>query len=460
MKKPARQRRATAGRSPRRRGDRRGHARRSLRRARPPRGRRAGWSPRLRSATPSASSAFTLDGKPARRARRAASTAGFFEGRSSLRKRQPLRYRAAQRRRRLVLSPTPIRFGPVLGPMDDYYIAEGTHLRLFDKLGAHLDRRMRASTASISPSGRRTPGASRWSATSTTGTAAAIRCASASTPASGRSSFPTSARATLYKYEIIGARRRAAAAEGRPLRLRAPSCGRRPPRSSRRRSTIDWSDDGASRAWAQGRPAPRRRCRSTRCISAPGSARDDGTLPDLGRARRPADPLCRRDWASPISSSCRSPSIRSIRPGATSRPASTRRRARFGDPARLRALRRRRPPRRHRRHPRLGAGAFPDRRARPGAASTAPRSTSTPIRARASIPTGTPRSTISAAREVVDLPDQQRALLARALPHRRPARRCGRLDALPRLFAQGRRMDAQRGRRPREPRGDRLPAGA
>ena len=34
---------------------------------------------------------------------------------------------------------------------------------------------------------------------------------------------------------------------------------------------------------------------------------------------------------------------------------------------RLRPLRRRRPPRRHRRHPRLGAGAFPDRRARAGA---------------------------------------------------------------------------------------------
>ena len=38
--------------------------------------------------------------------------------------------------------------------------------------------------------------------------------------------------------------------------------------------------------------------------------------------------------------------------------------ARFGDPRRLRALRRRRPPGRRRRHPRLGAGAFPGRRAR------------------------------------------------------------------------------------------------
>ena len=27
--------------------------------------------------------------------------------------------------------------GPVLGPLDDYYIAEGNHLRLYDRLGAH-----------------------------------------------------------------------------------------------------------------------------------------------------------------------------------------------------------------------------------------------------------------------------------------------------------------------------------
>jgi 1,4-alpha-glucan branching enzyme len=32
----------------------------------------------------------------------------------------------------------PYSFGPVLGPMDDLLIAEGTHWRLYDKLGAHL----------------------------------------------------------------------------------------------------------------------------------------------------------------------------------------------------------------------------------------------------------------------------------------------------------------------------------
>ncbi len=41
-------------------------------------------------------------------------------------------------------------------------------------------------------------------------------------------------------------------------------------------------------------------------------------------------------------------------------------------------------------------------------------------------------------REVGQHPDRQRALLARPLPHRRLARRCRRLHALSRLFAQSR----------------------
>ena len=53
----------------------------------------------------------------------------------------------------------------------------------------------------------------------------------------------------------------------------------------------------------------------------------------------------------------------------------------------------------------------------------------------------------------------QRAVLARRVPHRRPARRRRRLDALPRLLAasDGEWIPNQL-RRPREPRGDRLPA--
>ncbi len=43
------------------------------------------------------------------------------------------------------------------------------------------------------------------------------------------------------------------------------------------------------------------------------------------------------------------------------------------------------------------------------------------------------------------------------IPHRRPARGCGRLHALPRLLAQTRRVGAERPRRAREPGGDLFP---
>jgi len=61
---------------------------------------------------------------------------GFFEGIVKLNKLQPVNYHARNEGGEWnVLDP--YSFGPVLGPMDDYYIGEGSHLRLFDKLGAH-----------------------------------------------------------------------------------------------------------------------------------------------------------------------------------------------------------------------------------------------------------------------------------------------------------------------------------
>ena len=80
--------------------------------------------------------AFTLAGKQAGELTRR-DDAGFFEGVLSIRKRQPLRYRARNAGGEWLVT-DPYSFGPVLGPMDDYYIAEGSHLRLFDKLGSHL----------------------------------------------------------------------------------------------------------------------------------------------------------------------------------------------------------------------------------------------------------------------------------------------------------------------------------
>jgi 1,4-alpha-glucan branching enzyme len=62
--------------------------------------------------------------------------AGFFEGIIAVKKAQPVRYRARNGGGEWTVT-DPYSFGPVLGPMDDYYIREGSHLRLFDKMGAH-----------------------------------------------------------------------------------------------------------------------------------------------------------------------------------------------------------------------------------------------------------------------------------------------------------------------------------
>jgi 1,4-alpha-glucan branching enzyme len=78
--------------------------------------------------------AFTLDGKAAGVLHAIAD--GVFEGRLTIRKPRPVRYLARNAGGEWWVD-DPYAYGPVLGPMDDYYIAEGTHLRLFDKLGAH-----------------------------------------------------------------------------------------------------------------------------------------------------------------------------------------------------------------------------------------------------------------------------------------------------------------------------------
>jgi 1,4-alpha-glucan branching enzyme len=63
---------------------------------------------------------------------------GLFVGKVAIRKRQPLRYHARYPGGGDYWMTDPYSFGPVLGPMDDYYIAEGSHHRLFDKMGAHV----------------------------------------------------------------------------------------------------------------------------------------------------------------------------------------------------------------------------------------------------------------------------------------------------------------------------------
>ncbi|MGO4166220.1 1,4-alpha-glucan branching protein GlgB [Novosphingobium sp. YAF33] len=52
---------------------------------------------------------------------------------------QPVRYRCTAGDSDWLVT-DPYTFGPVLGPVDDLLIAQGTHFRLFDKLGAHIMR--------------------------------------------------------------------------------------------------------------------------------------------------------------------------------------------------------------------------------------------------------------------------------------------------------------------------------
>ena len=62
--------------------------------------------------------------------------AGFFEGKIKLKNRQTIRYEATRGSDSWSFIDSYV-LGPVLGPLDDYFLAEGTHLRLYDRLGAH-----------------------------------------------------------------------------------------------------------------------------------------------------------------------------------------------------------------------------------------------------------------------------------------------------------------------------------
>ncbi|WP_018604351.1 1,4-alpha-glucan branching protein GlgB [Uliginosibacterium gangwonense] len=62
---------------------------------------------------------------------------GFFEGLVTVTRQGLIRYAVSNAGGQWSVL-DPYACGPVLGPMDDYYSAEGSHLRLYDKLGAHI----------------------------------------------------------------------------------------------------------------------------------------------------------------------------------------------------------------------------------------------------------------------------------------------------------------------------------
>jgi 1,4-alpha-glucan branching enzyme len=90
-----------------------------------------------RAVLPGAESAeaFDLAGKSLGKLNRV-HEGGLFEGKVSGGP-QPVRYHCHAGAHAWEVT-DPYSFGPVLGPVDDFLIAEGRHLRLFDKMGAHL----------------------------------------------------------------------------------------------------------------------------------------------------------------------------------------------------------------------------------------------------------------------------------------------------------------------------------
>ena len=115
----------------------------------------------------------------------------------------------------------PYRFGPLLGDLDAYLIAEGTHLRLYDVLGAHPPRDRRRRRRRVRGVGAERERGSASSATSTTGTAARHR--DALSPRMRRVGALRARRGRGTALQVRDRRRRdgsAAAAQGRSVRLR------------------------------------------------------------------------------------------------------------------------------------------------------------------------------------------------------------------------------------------------
>ena len=272
----------------------------------------------------------------------------------------------------------------MLSEDDLYLFNEGTHLRLFDKLGAHIARHAGATGVAFGV----------WAPN-----ALAVSVIGSFNGWNPRT-HPMRKRGASGIWEVFVPGHRARRAvqvphhhppgrrhrrQDRPVRLLHAAPARhgldrlrpRPLRLGRRRV------DGDA-APAPGHRAPDDDLRGARRLVAPRRGR---ALADLARAGRQPGALRGRDGlhasradagvGAPVRRLVGLPDRRLLRADVALRHAR-----------RLPRLRRRRAPRRARRDPRLGAGALPQGRATASASSTARISTSTPTRARASTRTG------------------------------------------------------------------------
>ena len=466
---------------------------------RPPSGRRAGvrrhrTTGRRRAVRPAARGRRRrparrrrgLVPRPARRPRRAPdrrrlggahAAARRRRGRRPRRGRHPLRGPAAARRRHLrgarcrsspattasrsptataraaptpTPSTTPTAGCRRVGELDQHLIREGRHERLWDVLGAHVRRydTPRGTVEGVSfavwaPNARGvkvTGDFDYWEAR-------AYPMRSLGSSGVWEIFIPGVQVGSRYRYHVLGAdgtwREKsdplAFATEVPPLNASVVT-----------ESTYEWADDAwlAERAERRLARAADERLRGARRLVAAG--------PVLPRSWPTSSSTTSSPPASPTSSSCRSPSTRSAAPGATRSPRTTRRPSRFGTPDDLRYL----VDRAHQ----AGIGVIVDWVPAhfPKDEWALARFDGTPLYEHADPRRG---EQLDWGTYVFDFgrSEVRNFLVANALywcqgvPHRRPPRRRGGLDALPGLLA--RRLGAQHPRRPGEPRGGGVPAG-
>ena len=328
----------------------------------------------------------------------------------------------------------PYRFWPTLGDVDLHLIGEGRH----EGSGGTSARttastKARAGTAFAvwAPNAR---SGARGRRLQRVGRRACTRCASLGS--SGVWELFVPGVGAGRPVQVRGRHRRRRARRSRPTRSRArPRC--RPARPAWCRRVA--ARLGATTAWLAERaaadPLRPRRCRSTRCTSARGGAACGGyralDLPRAGRAGYVGRPGLHPRRAP---AGRRAPVRRLVGlPGDVVLRADSR----FGSPDDFRYLVDRLHQAGHRRDRRLGAGPLPE-----GRLGAGPLRRHRALRARRPPPgrasrLGHARLQLRPQRGA-QLPRGQRPVLDRGVPHRRPAGRRGRLDALPRLLPSSR----------------------
>ena len=331
-----------------------------------------------------------------------------------------------------------------LGELDLHLAGEGRHERIYERLGAHLTDEG-VAFAVWAPNARGVSVVGDWNLWE--GRAQPLEPQGSS--GIWAALVPEASEGDAYKFEVRGADGRAAP-EVRPVRVPrrdpAEDCVPDLPvplRVGRRR---------LARAAPQLRPAAGA---DLGLRGASGLMAARARLEGIGRAARR---LRRRSGlhARRVPAGDAAPVLGLV---GLSGDRLLRARLDAGRAGRVPRARRRAPPGRDRRHPRLGAGALPARRVRARALRR-----HGALRARGPAPGRASRlghaDLQPRPERGAQLPARQRALLAARVPRRRAARRRGRVDALPRLLAQAGRVGAERARRPRGSRGRLLPARA